>query len=352
MRAVLPRPWTVALLLLCALAGCAPPVRPEPLTIGMNAWPGYELLYVAEAKGYLRDEGVDVRFIDYPSLSDAREAFERGQLDGFASTLIEVLQVRHSTDREPVIALVADYSDGPDVVLARGDVPNVAALRGRRVGVELESVSLYLLARSLQAAGMSLRDVQIVPLPQSRMRRAMAQHAVDAVVTYPPVSFEVEQLPGTHLLFSSKDIPRELLDVVSFERGVFERRREELDALRRAWHRAVMYYRTDPAGAVAIIAARERSPVAATAKAMSGLQLIDGMRQPLFLGSSQDASPVGNLLLNLEATMMQVGMLAGPSRGVCCLAHTRPPPSTDRALAQAPVPRASARSVHPVPVSP
>ena len=345
MGRVLPLRWSAVLLALCALAGCSPPTHPEPLTIGMSPWPGYELLYVAEARGYLRDEGVEVRFIDYPSLSDAREAFEWGQLDGFASTLIEVLQVRHSVDREPVIALVTDYSDGPDVVLARADVRNVAGLRGRRVGVELESVSLYLLARALQSADMSFHDVQIVGLPQGRMRRAVEQGAVDVVVTYPPVAYEIEQIQGMREVFSSRDVPRELVDVVSFERGVFEQRREELDALRRAWHRAVTYYRTDPSGTIAIIAAREHSPPADTARAMAGLQLIDGMRQLVFLGDASERSPVGNLLLNLEATMMQAGMLKGAPRGVCCLAHTAPPQAP--VAASAAVPRASAKSVVP-----
>lgn len=327
MERMLQRRWCAALLALCALVGCSPPSRHEPLSIGMDAWPGYDLLYVAQARGYLRDQGVEVRFIDYPSLTDARDAFERGQLDGFASTLIEVLQVRHSVDREPVIALVTDYSNGSDVLLARPYVGDVAALRGRRVGVELDSVSLYLLARALQKAGLSLRDVQIVPLPQGRILSAVEQDAVDAVVTYPPVSFDIEQVRGMHPLFTSRDIPRELVDVVSFERSVYEQRREELDALRRAWHRAVTYYRTDPEGAIAIIAERKRATPAATGRAMAGLQLIDGMRQRLFLGDAAEHSPVGNLLLNLEATMIQAGMLDGGRRGVCCLGHTRPPPA-------------------------
>ena len=322
--------WRLLALAAGLLSACSPPAREAPLEIGINPWPGYELLYVAEAKGYLRDEGVDVHLVDYPSLGDTREAFERGQLDGFASTLVELLHVRHTVEREPVIALVADYSNGPDVLLAQTDVRTVADLRGRRIGVELETVSLFLLARALQQAGLGLQDVEVVPHTQAQMQASLLHGTVDAVVTYPPVSFDIDHLPDVHVLFSSRDIPRELLDVISVDRTVFESRRDDIEALRRAWHRAVSLYRTDPQAVIDIIAARERASAADVAAALKGVELVDGMQQAVFLGSAAQAGapavpPVGALLQRQERAMADAGLLSRDVRSVCCIEHVRPP---------------------------
>ena len=325
--------WLGLALLAAVLSGCAPPERVAPLKIGMSPWPGYELLHVAEAHGFLRAEGVDIQLVDYPSLGDTREAFERGQLDGFASSLVEVLHARHTVEREPVIALVVDYSNGPDVLLARNAVRTVADLRGRKVGVELETVSLFLLARALQQAGISMEELEVVPLTQGQMQASLLRGDVDAVVTYPPVSFAIDHLAGFHTLFSSGDMPRELLDVVSVERSVFEARRDEIEGLRRAWHRAVSFYRADPQAAIATIAARERASPADVARALKGVELIDGLQQAAFLGTAArgDApavSPVGALLQRQERTMADAGLLHREVRSVCCIEHVRAPPAT------------------------
>ncbi len=325
------RALPVLAVLLLPLAGCSPPAPPEPLTLGMSAWPGYELLYVAEARGFLREEGLVLRLIDYPSLGDARKAFERGQLDGFGSTLVEVLHVRHAIEREPVIAIVTNYSNGPDTLVARTGIHSIAALRGRKVGVELETVSVYLLTRALQRAGLTLADIEVVPSTQGQLQAAFERGEIDAIATYPPVAYAMAGHPRAHELFSSRDMPRELLDVISIERGVFHARRAEVEALRRVWHRAVMFYRTNPREAVAIIAARGRSQASQIAWTMQGLELVDGLQQAAFLGTaggSGDArgrSPVGALLQRQERAMTDAGLLPQEVRSVCCIEHITPP---------------------------
>ncbi len=55
---------------------CAPKSGPT-LRVGLNPWPGYEVLFIAEHVDYFRDEGVAVRLIEFTSLSDCRRAYER-----------------------------------------------------------------------------------------------------------------------------------------------------------------------------------------------------------------------------------------------------------------------------------
>lgn len=63
-------------LLAAALAGCNPP--PEPLWIRLNPWPGYAYLYLAEELGYVREEGVGVRLVQFARPSN--HVFDRSEV--------------------------------------------------------------------------------------------------------------------------------------------------------------------------------------------------------------------------------------------------------------------------------
>lgn len=76
----MPRTWRIVLalalsgiVLFLVVAGCPQPVQ-EPIRIGINTWPGYELLHLASRLGYFEDEGVSVRILEFTSLADCRRA--------------------------------------------------------------------------------------------------------------------------------------------------------------------------------------------------------------------------------------------------------------------------------------
>jgi NitT/TauT family transport system substrate-binding protein len=99
------------------LLACSP--EPELLRVGVNPWPGYETIYLAQKLGYFREAGVDVRLVEFASLADARRSFERNQIDALASTVVEVLRAREQSQRSLRIVQVLDYSNGADMLVAR-----------------------------------------------------------------------------------------------------------------------------------------------------------------------------------------------------------------------------------------
>ena len=252
--------WRLSLLLAVAgLAlhlGCAPP-KSAALRVGINPWPGYEFLYLAQEKGFYREAGLEVRLVEFNSLSDARRAYERGQINVLASTVIEVLQARDYSARSPQIVQVVDYSNGADVILARSGLTNGAGLRGARVGLELASLGIYVLARGLEKSGLSLGDVKMVSMDQLLMEEAFRNGELDAIVTYPPTSTKVLRDSRANTVFSSAEIPGEVIDVIAIEAEVNQQRPGEVAKLLRAYHRAIAYTQENPAEAYRIMAARE-----------------------------------------------------------------------------------------------
>ena len=274
------------------LAGCGG--HELPLRIGINAWPANELLFLAQEKGFFAAQGVDVRLIEYSSLGDVRRAFDRGQIDGMTGTLVELLQSRDATRRAPRAFMVTDFSNGSDMILARGSIAAVSELAGKRVAAEPESVGMFVLARALAREGMPFSAVAVVATDQTDMAKNLDSGWVDAAVTYPPVSFEILQIPGTRVIFSSADIPREVVGVVALAGDVLERRPDDAARILRAWDQSLAYAAEHPSEARELMASRERISVEEFSEALAGITLLSSKEQrPLFEPGGPLAKAIG-----------------------------------------------------------
>lgn len=300
--------WMALLCLL--LSGCKPQMAAEPLMIGVNSWPGYEFARLAREKGFYEAEGVKVRLVEFHSLAETRRAYERVQLDGMFSTIIEVLQVNQSRTRQPVVTMVTDYSDGADQVLARSDIKSIRGLRGARVGLEIGSLNVYLLARALETARLGLGDVTLINLPQNELLAAYKKGEIDAAVTYPPVSIELEKALKARRLFTSAEIPGEVLDVLSFEASVLASRGAEVRAVLRAYARAQKFAKDHPDEAFPIMAAQEGITTEEFAGALrSGIRLVTGEEQERYFAQG---SPLYRSIEAAGKVMLETRQLTQP----------------------------------------
>lgn len=261
--------WLAAL-----LSGCTPESSP-PLRVGINSWPGYEFIYLAQEKGFYRDEEVEVRILEFSSLSDARRGYERGQLDVLGTTIVEVLQAEAHSGRVAKIVQAIDVSDGADVILGRPGLNSIADLRGARIGVELASVGTYVLARGLGLHGLGLQDVKPMPMDQLSMQEAFQKGELDAVVAYPPTSIKLQGASKANVLFSTKQIPGEVVDVIAVDSVVLQGRPEQVQKFLRAYQRAIRYAQQHELDAYQIMAAREGISVEEFASALrDGIRLL------------------------------------------------------------------------------
>ncbi len=251
----------------------------EPIRIAINTWPGYEFLYLAQEVGLFEEEDANIRLLEFSSLGDCRLAFDRGQADGMCCTLIELLVARTNQANDPKVVMVADYSDGPDVILGREEISDVPDLRGRKVGAEVGSLNIFLLARALTLSGMSLSDVEIVQYGQDSMAQAYVEGKLDAVVTYPPHSTVLEKDHDAKELFTSASIPGEILDVVCMNREIIEERFDEVVGLIRAWDKSLEYAKKHPKKAFQIMAEREGITPEEFKSALEGVKLMTSADQ-------------------------------------------------------------------------
>ena len=255
----------------------------EPIRIATNPWPGYEFLHLADKKGFFKEEGVNVRLVRFSALEDARRAYERGQVDGMAATLVDLLQAREH-GRLAKIIFATDFSNGSDIIVARKDIHSLADLKGKKIGVESESFSLYVIARALEQAHLSLDDVKLESMDQLNIAEALLKGEIDATHTYPPYSTELMKHQDQVVqLFDSAQMPGEILDIVAIDPALITDRPEDIQAMRRAWDKAVAYGKAHPDEANDIMAHVEGIDVKDFDNALSGVKVLSLAEQEPYM---------------------------------------------------------------------
>jgi NitT/TauT family transport system substrate-binding protein len=237
------------------LAACGPEPVP-PLRIGTFPGPTSELVFLAQHRGWLPPS--DYRLVEFINDGEVVRAFRNGSIEAAFISLDEVLLLAQS-GMDPVILFVTAESRGGDTIIAHADVTSFADLRGRRVAVQVNSVSAYLLRRSLKTAGLAVDDLQIVNLPPDRHRAAFIRRDVDAVVTAEPVRAQILGLGGVEL-FSSASLPLELMGVTIISGSYLEQHGERASALCAAWRQAESDIATSPNGRAWVAARMQVTP--------------------------------------------------------------------------------------------
>lgn len=269
---------------LFAIFACATVQAGEPpLRLGTNVWPGYEPLYLARGLGHL--DSTRVALIEYLSASEVIRAFRNRAIQAAALTLDEALLLVDGGLAVQVV-LVTDVSNGGDAVLARPPVKRIEQLRGRRIGVESGALGAYVLSRALEIGGLDLAAVEIVHLPINEHRTAYQQGTVDALVSFEPVRSQLIA-SGAREVFSSRDIPGEIVDVVVVERHFRLEHPQLVEHLLNAWFKGLDHLHSHPSDAATRMSARLNLSPEAVLASFAGLQLPDRAENRAFLGGAK-----------------------------------------------------------------
>jgi len=285
-------------------SGCVSPKK--PLRLGINFWATTEFIIMAQEKKFFEEEGLPIEIVEYSSLNDLRRGFGRGQVDAMASSLVEVLMVRDNTQRRPQVVLIVDFSNGADFIVAKHDIPNVASLKSRRVGVEGGSMGIFVLGRALEQAGLSFEDITLISKDQSTMERSYVSGEVDAAVTYPPFSVG---LGGTaadgHVIFTSKQIPGEVVDLVAVDANKLNP--GDAAKFQNVWRRIMAHVAANSEESYRAMAKREKISLEEFQATMNGIQLVSPEQQQALIEK-------GGLKVTVQKTarfLQQTGVLKG-----------------------------------------
>ena len=229
-------------ILLAAIVGLSSFARlaAEPLKIGYSDWPGWVAWEIGIKKGWFKEAGVDVEFVwmDYVK---SMEAYAAGKLDAVSVTNGDAL-VTGATGKPSVCILLNDFSNGNDMIVAKGEYKTLKDLKGKTIALEEGFVEHLLLLKGLELNGMTESDITIKNTPTNSTPQVFASGEVDAIGAWQPNSGQaLKMVPGSKSVFSSKDVPGLIYDGLFCDRDSVKARRADWIKVIKVWNKISEY---------------------------------------------------------------------------------------------------------------
>lgn len=255
------------LLAVCA-AGCSEPIA-KPLRLGLCPSPSHELLQIAADDGLFTAAGLDVQVVELRSYAEIARAYADGEVDAMATSLLEVHEVMQRRERNPQVLLATAYSAGGLVLAAREPIEKVADLRGKPVAFAAGTFEALILARALARNDMQLADVRSATSGDEVAR--LRDGRIAAAVLTARAAAEIE---GVRTLFSSKDMPGEVVDVVAVDAARLDDRPDLGLRMQDAWARALQVLANERTKTIQRMATRLKVTGAELEQTLTQLELV------------------------------------------------------------------------------
>lgn len=221
----------------------APTPKAGDVKLGFSAWPGWFPWQVAQEKDLFQSQkiGVDLKWFD--SYVDSISALNDGKIDANSQTLGDTVS-SIASGKDLVVVLTNDHSTGNDQIIISEQLTSVKDLKGKKVAAEEGTVDHFLLVLALKRVGMTMKDIQFVPLETSKAADAFVAGKVDAVAVFAPFTTKALKRPGSRTLFSSKDFPGAISDHLVFTRKFVTEHPEKVQAVVDSWFATLDYINT------------------------------------------------------------------------------------------------------------
>jgi len=175
----------------------------ESVTIGATPFELNALIYIADEQKFFTNNGVRVAFKDYDTGLAAVTGLLKDEVDIALAT--EFIIVGNALQKQDVLDLATIDKSMIYYLIARADrgIKTIADLKGKRIGISLQTNTEFYLGRMLDLNGMTIRLVTMVDTKASDMEETIAGGGVDAVVTWEPHVTQIKQQMGNRVIIWS-----------------------------------------------------------------------------------------------------------------------------------------------------
>lgn len=266
----------ITLLVVSLIAGCAQQkiAEKEPIKIGVDVFPGWGHIFIAQEKGFFKKNGVDVEIILSHDYLITQEQFINDELDGVFMVYADAIY-SHSNGINLKVVYISDHSVTGDVIVAKPEFRSMKDLKGKIVGVEgINSFSHLFVLAVLEKNGLKETDIFIKNVNAQHVVDALEKGEIDAGHTYGAGIFEAEKKGYSHLAFAG-DVHGIITDVLVFHKKILEERPKEIKAILRSLFEAKKFQETDREEALEIIAEAIKDTPESVARGIDAVDYLD-----------------------------------------------------------------------------
>ena len=173
----------------------------ETLTIATVPTELNALVYIAEDQNFFTRNGLEVSLKeDYASGAAAATGMLNAEAD--IALAAEFPIVRQVFSKKDIISFGAIVRYENTFIIWRTDsgIKTIADLKGKRIGVTLQTISEFYLGRTLELNGMNIRQATLVNTNAAEAEKVLGDKALDAVVTWEPWVTQINQRMGEEVI--------------------------------------------------------------------------------------------------------------------------------------------------------
>lgn len=310
----------VAVMGTIAITACSSDKKEDEVTlqVGYNLWVGSAGLYIADAKGYFKEAGLNVKLAEFASPTETAQALLTGNVDIASTTFDTAVMVKSSEQdgQDLKFFRISDQSAGADGIVAKEGIASLADLKGKTVAVTIGAVNHFLLSHALQTVGLTDADVNLTSTGPEQTGPLFLTGKVDAAVTWEPYLSEASAAGGT-LLYSTKDAPDLIIDGDMTSAELIE---EHPDALRKyaeAVEKGTQFYLANPDEAAQIVAEKLSTSKEDVIAMMEGVKLASEEEGAAWL--TDDKDELAKRTAELSDFFLQRDLIKAPVDGASLL---------------------------------
>lgn len=245
----------IALLVVCMVVGCARQKAEEkkPIKIGVDVFPGWGHVFIAQEKGFFKDNGVDVEIVLNEDYLTIQNQFADGELDGAFMVYADVIYANGQGIGARIV-YISDHSITGDVIAAKPEFNSLKDLRGKTISVEgINSFSHLFVLAVLEKSGLKETDFFIKNIGAQEVVDALERGDIDAGHTYGQAKFKAKEKGYVYLAYAG-DIKGIITDTLAFHERIIKKRPKEIQAIVKSLFEAKKFQETNREEALEIIA--------------------------------------------------------------------------------------------------
>jgi NitT/TauT family transport system substrate-binding protein len=247
--------------------------------IGTQPWIGYGPFWIADQKGFDKENGVDIKLINFSTDQDLESGFASGRFEaanGANNTWIRNADL----GLDFKIVLMEDVSLEADAVVSCNSdvrsIEDIGNVDGLKVAFEEFSVSDVLFRHALNEAGVDFENLDYTPIPAADAGTAAVAGRVDIAVTYEPyLQAAVKEGDNCEIIYTAAERPGLISDTLAVNTEFADENPDAVVGILRAWNDAVDFYNQNTEEAQAIIAKAVGEKPAALKASFEGVELYD-----------------------------------------------------------------------------
>lgn len=246
----------LVLALVCSFAAVSASAAdsPKKMKIAFCTWAGYAPLFIAKENGYFADQGYDVDLVIIEDESTYGAAFVSNSIQALGQVLDrDIIQFDAGAPEQYVCTM--DASTGGDGLVATAEIKTMDDLKGKTVALDKSATSYFFFLQALADSSITEDQINIVEMGNDEAGEAFIAGRVGAAVTWEPALSNCSEREGGHILVSSADYPKAIIDVLTVSSKFAEKNPEVYDVLYTCWCQAVDYLNENFEEGCAIMAA-------------------------------------------------------------------------------------------------